>query len=251
MAAAPVSKRSTSVTAASTEPLSQQQIQAIAGEFFREGCVLIPGVLTACETSSLRDKTDQCAADPAIDPKHVSYAGDTFVLRRCHELDPLFRDMITRPAILEIVQAVLGPDASFNAMNVIRNEPGQAIARWHIDDVLEFPLPEAIPRFDPRIRMPVFWMTVQVALTDIDTIEHGPTQFVPGSHYSGRHPNSQEDPEFEGRPAKPVLCKAGDIYLTNHQCWHRGAPNVSSRSRYVMQIQYARKWADARFRGLA
>lgn len=240
-----------STTAASGDPYSQQEIQEIAGEFFREGCVLIPGVLTADETSALREKTDQCAADPAIDPKHVSYAGDTFVLRRCHEIDPLFRDMITRPSILGIVEAVLAPGAKFNAMNVIRNEPGQAIARWHIDDVLEFPLPDEIARFDPRIRMPVFWMTVQIPLTDIDGIEHGPTQFVPGSHYSGRQPSNQQDPEFEGRKAKPVLCKAGDVYLTNHQCWHRGAPNLSSRTRYVMQIQYAQKWADARFRGMA
>ncbi len=136
-------------------------------------------------------------------------------------------------------------------MNVIRNEPGQAISVWHVDDVLEFPLPEAIPRFDPRIRMPVFWLTVQCALSDIDTLEHGPTQFVPGSHYSGRRPPNQEEPTFEGRGPQALFCKAGDIYLTNHQCWHRGAPNTSDRIRYVMQIQYAQRWADARFKGLA
>jgi len=120
-----------------------------------------------------------------------------------------------------------------------------------VDDVLEFPLPEEIARFDARMRMPVFWMTVQVALSDIDGIEHGPTQFVPGSHYSGRQPNSQENPQFEEHDAQSVLCKAGDAYLTNHQCWHRGAPNLSNRTRYIMQLQYAQKWADARFKGAA
>ena len=99
--------------------------------------------------------------------------------------------------------------------------------------------------------MPVLWFTVQVALSDIDTIEHGPTQYVPGSHYSGRHPISQEDPAFEGQGPKSVFCKAGDIYFTNHQAWHRGAPNTSDRIRYVMQLQYAQRWADARFRGVA
>ena len=38
-----------------------------------------------------------------------------------------------------------------------------------------------------------------MALTDIDTIDQGPTQYVPGSHYSGRNPNDQDHPEFEGR----------------------------------------------------
>jgi ectoine hydroxylase-related dioxygenase (phytanoyl-CoA dioxygenase family) len=115
---------------------------------------------------------------------------------------------------------------------------------------VEFPLPPAIPRFDSRMRMPVFWMTIQVALSDIDSLQHGATQFVPTSHYSGRPPQS-ENPVFEGRSPISILCKAGDIYLTNHQCWHRGAPNQSDRTRYLMQLQFAQRWADARFKGLA
>jgi ectoine hydroxylase-related dioxygenase (phytanoyl-CoA dioxygenase family) len=99
--------------------------------------------------------------------------------------------------------------------------------------------------------MPVFWMTIQIALTDIDSVEHGATQFVPGSHYSGRRPEVGERPMFEGQGPIPILCKAGDIYLTNHQCWHRGGPNESNRTRYLMQLQFAQRWADARFKGLA
>ena len=66
---------------------------------------------------------------------------------------------------------------------------------------------------------------------DITRLEHGPTQYVPGSHYSGRPPASQEDPVFEGQGPKTVFCHAGDIYFTNHQTWHRGAPNTSNRTR--------------------
>ena len=98
----------------------------------------------------------------------------------------------------------------------------------------------------------VLGLTVQCALSDIETLEHGPTQFVPGSHYSGRYPpKGEEAPTFAGRGPTSLLCKAGDIYFTNHQCWHRGAPNTSDRTRYVMQLQYAQRWADARFRGVA
>ncbi|MEZ4869725.1 MAG: phytanoyl-CoA dioxygenase family protein [Caldilineaceae bacterium] len=224
-------------------------VAAIAETFFREGCVVIPQIFTDAEVAALRAKTDDYALNPDPASKHTSFAGDTFVLRYCHEIDPLFQAMTTRPAILAILEAVLGPNPKFNAMNVIRNEQGQAISRWHVDDVLEFPLPPEIPRFDARIRMPVLWLTVQVALSDIDQLDHGPTQFVPGSHYSGRKPPATL--EFEGQGPQAVFCKAGDIYLTNHQCWHRGAPNLSTRVRYVMQIQYAQAWADRRFRGVA
>lgn len=237
------------MTTATTTTLQADELTAIAEEFFREGGVRIPNVLSAAEVAALRAKTDEYAANPATASKHLTYAANAFVLRYCHELDPLFNAMITHEQIYKVAEAVLGPDARFNAMNVIRNGQGQAISRWHVDDVLEFPLPPDVPRFDARIRMPVLWMTVQVALSDIDTIEQGPTQFVPRSHYSGRLP--PETLEFEGQGPQSVFCKAGDIYLTNHQTWHRGAPNRSERVRYIMQIQYAKRWADRRFRGVA
>lgn len=237
------------MTTATTTILQPEALTAIADEFFREGGVRIPNVLSAAEVAALRAKTDEYAANPTTASKHLTYAANAFVLRYCQELDPIFNAMITHEQIYKVAEAVLGPDARFNAMNVIRNGQGQAISRWHVDDVLEFPLPPDIPRFDARIRMPVLWMTVQVALSDIDTIEQGPTQFVPRSHYSGRLP--PETLEFEGQGAQSVFCKAGDIYLTNHQTWHRGAPNLSERVRYIMQIQYAKRWADRRFRGVA
>lgn len=237
------------MSVANLTALTPQHASEIAEEFLREGGALIPGIFTAEEVAALRAKTDEYALNPDPKSKHTSYAGNAFVLRYCQEIDPLFQALITRPSILTIVEAVLGANPQFNAMNVIRNEPGQAISRWHVDDVLEFPLPPEIPRFDARIRMPVLWMTVQVALSDIDQLEHGPTQYVPTSHYSGRKPT--ETLEFDGHGPKSVFCKAGDIYLTNHQTWHRGAPNLSQRVRYVMQIQYAQRWADRRFRGVA
>jgi len=88
---------------------------------------------------------------------------------------------------------------------------------------------------------------VQMALSDIELIEHGPTQYVPVSHYSGRTPNSQDNPEFEGNNSVSIFCKAGDIYLQDPMCWHRGAPNNSDRTRYILQSQYAAPWAYWRF----
>jgi hypothetical protein len=234
------------------EPYSEARNREIAEEFHREGCVVVPGVLTPDEVRALRERTDQYFIDrESLPPRHVSYVHGAFVLRYGAELDPLYHAMVTQEPIFGMVTAVLGSQPRFNALNVIRNEPGQAISVWHVDDLLEHPLPPEIERFDARIRMPLLWFTVQVALSDIETIAHGPTQYVPGSHYSGRHPISQEEPTFEGQGPKSVFCRAGDIYFTNHQAWHRGAPNTSDRIRYVMQLQYAQRWADSRFRGLS
>jgi ectoine hydroxylase-related dioxygenase (phytanoyl-CoA dioxygenase family) len=240
----------TNVVPTFSYPAVEQVLPRLTEAFSREGSAVITGVLSADEVNMLRAKTDECAANPSTPKKHISYAGSTLILRRCHEMDPMFEALTTYEPVRRIAEAVLGPDPRFNAMNVIRNERGQAISRWHVDDVVEFPLPPQIPRFDPSMRMPVFWMTIQIALSDIDSLEHGATQFVPTSHYSGRPPEG-DNPVFEGLGPVAIVCKAGDIYLTNHQCWHRGAPNLTDRTRYLMQIQFAQRWADARFKGLA
>ena len=88
--------------------------------------------------------------------------------------------------------------ASFVVRTCLRNLPGLSIDRWHVDGSVHFPVTEEMPRHDPRLRMPVMWFTVQMALNDIDTIEEGPTQYVRGSHYSGRHPNDQDNPNSKG-----------------------------------------------------
>jgi len=236
----------------SIEPLSDARYSEIGEEFNRDGSALIQQVFTPEDVQALRDRTDDYFHRRDDIPKRfASYALNAFVLRNCAELDPLYASVLEHPIVKGLATTVLGPDPRFNALNVIRNEPGTAINVWHVDDVLELPLPDDIPRFDARIRLPVFWFTIQVALSDIDSIEHGPTQYVPTSHYSGRRPISQDNPRFEEFGPKEIYCKAGDVYLTNHQTWHRGAPNTSDRTRYVMQLQFAQRWADARFRGMA
>lgn len=225
-----------------------EQIACIAADYYRDGCAVIPGVLTADEVAALIATSDALIDDPAIATSgNLESVYGVSVLRYAYELAPIFREMAVNEKILSLMEAILGPDCRFNAINVLRSQEGEAISVWHVDDMVEFPLPEEVARFDPRIRMPTFWMTVQVALSDIDSLEHGPTQYVPGSHYSGRRPNSQENPEFEGRGPEAVLCKAGDVYLQNHQCWHRGAPNTSDRVRYIMQLQYSQRWVVPRF----
>lgn len=247
----------------SGEPFGVEKTRAIVEQLHRDGFAHIRGVLTSEEVSALRAKTDELFADPVLfdrtnpelaDPRYIQLgrhqeSGEElpFILRNTIELDPIFRDMLLREPILGIAEAVVGPDPKFCGQNVLRNLPGVAIERWHVDGQVHFPLPEGVSRHDLRIRMPVTWFTVQMALTDITSIEQGPTQYVPGSHYSGCDPNNQDHPEFEGKGPVSIFCKAGDIYLQDPQCWHRGAPNLSNETRYILQSQYAANWAYWRF----
>ncbi len=213
-------------------------VAEVVARFDRDGYALVPGFLGTGECADLRRRTDAIAESAAASDPH----GYSFVVQSPLRHDRVFAELFIREPVLSLVRAILHREVRFCGQNVIRNKPGQAVSFWHVDDHnrIDNPLPDEIPRWDPRIRLPVHWMTVQVALSDVLTMEDGPTEVVPGSHYAGRLPADMEHPEFEGRGPVPIFCHAGDAYLFNHQVWHRGAPNLSANTRYIMQLQYAR-----------
>lgn len=228
------------------KPYSPEETEKIKSDFLRDGYRHIPGVLSEDEVVALREAIDRLFADPVkTNDKFKFY--NPFVAVRLFEDDPIFEDMLTREPIISLVESILGKNCHLIANNVVRNAPGQAIDQHHVDDVLFFPVAEGMERHDPRLTMPVFLLTVQILLTDVPSMEYGPTEFVPGSHHSGRHPNDPKQPTFEGRGAVPIFCKAGDLYLHNGQCWHRGAPNTSNRTRYLLQQSYGMRFVSQRF----
>ena len=248
------------------KPFSEERTNQIISDFKRDGFALIPGVLEADEVKALRERTDHYFADPAADEGgYVEWTyrpaatverfrepppgerNTPFILRHINELDRIFCDVLVREPIIGLMESIFGPDPQQCGANVLYNDGTRAIDKWHMDDALFFPLPDDVPRHDPHIGLPILWLTVQIPLTDIESIENGPTQFVPGSHLSGRQPPEDGKAEFEGRSPESILCKAGDIYLHNPQCWHRGTPNTSGRPRYLMQQQYGPRWAFRRY----
>ena len=110
------------------EPFSEEKIQQIVEQFYRDGYVHIPGVLTPEEVSALRNRTDELLDDPVLAErtdlelactryvelrKHEASGEEMpFILRNTIELDQLFRDMLLREPILSLAEAVVGPGQS-------------------------------------------------------------------------------------------------------------------------------------------
>ena len=220
-----------------TQPLPETEVQEILERFHRDGYAVIRNVFSAEECATIRQLTDEIAERPSVQEASKGW----FVVRSPQDEDIAFTRLFIREPVYSLVQQILGPECRFCGQNVIRNQPGEAVSNWHVDDnnKLEHPLPPEIPRWPAGARLPLIWLSVQVALTDTETPDDGPTEIVPGSHYSGRlTPN--ENPIFEGKGVEPIFCQAGDIYLFNHQTWHRGRPNTGTKTRYLMQLQYGR-----------
>ena len=75
--------------------------------------------------------------------------------------------------------------------------------------------------------------------------ELGPTNFVTGSHNSGRSPNG--DTGWKGGEERSIICNAGDAVIFRSEVWHRGTANTSDENRYLLQVHYAYRMITQKF----
>ena len=234
-------------TREAAQPFSAEQTKEIIDRYNRDGYVHVPGVLTPGEVAAIKEAADRAFADPKAVANHNVSSPNDLAIVRLFEFDPLFVRLLTREPVISLMEALLGPQCHIIANNLVRNKPGVAIDSFHVDDVLWLPLPPEIPRFDARMTMPNYIVNAHFPLTDVPSDEYGPTQVVPGSHYSGRNHNDPKNPTWEGRGPVSMLARAGDMYLQHPQAWHRGAPNTSDRVRYLYQQAWGMRFISQRF----
>ncbi len=221
-------------------PLPAAEQAAVVEGFMRDGCYRLPGLL-AGEADELREAVDGLFALPLAEQGDAS---DEILRFRAFEHDRRFRDLLVREPLISIVEAILGANCHMISQNVLRTPPGRAIDQWHVDEALYFPLPEDMPRHP--MALPVLVLTVFVLLSEVPDEAAGPTQIVPGSCWSGRHPPIREPIAFQGRGPLSLLGHAGDCYLMHNQCWHRGSPNTSASTRYLIGTNYGRRFVSQR-----
>ena len=205
-----------------------------AGEFDRQGYLILPGLLDAALLASARAESvaicrgDRGAIDGVVPAAELD--DDETVLRRylCihfpHKVSALARDLARLPAAVRALNAVFGPNVKMvQSMLFIKSEgkPGQA---WHQDET-------HIPTRDRSLA------AVWIALDDA-TVENGCLWVIPDSHRAGvLYPDrEQDDPRFDctreaygfryrQEDAVPVELKAGSALVFEGYLLHRSMPN--------------------------
>ncbi len=84
-------------------------------------------------------------------------------------------------------------------------------------------------------------------------MEAGPTGVIRRSHTSGQHPPldrmDDDDLEWNGERAVPLLAEAGDVALFVSDIWHRRLPSQpDDPGRFFLQIHYGRRDLAQRLR---
>lgn len=213
---------------------STGQLQALHDQ----GFALLPGVVDAGRVAALRAAIDD------LRPQHWDYSGLVDHYKCVFNRDPLWLPYLDLPGVIELAEAALGADCHVIGQTAWRCHPGFIGAGLHLD-YLVMELPQILLE-DPAFHLPMQICTAQLYLSDIDE-ELCPTLVIPGSHRAGRPPRAGERC-WRGRPAQPVLCRAGDVLFLRSELWHAGSRNrTADRSRYLLQIHYGRRMVAQKF----
>jgi ectoine hydroxylase-related dioxygenase (phytanoyl-CoA dioxygenase family) len=216
---------------------SPAEIAAWVEAFHRDGYVFIPDVLPPELCDTLRgDLERQLVGDDS----------NTACRTRMFETSRANLDLFDLEPIVTLAEAILGEDRIYgtNTAHVVHNNSfrtknGGGWSGWHQDDSAHFVCTDGKP--PTNIHLPCLLMTCNYYLTDQETAQHCCGQVIPGSHKWGLQlPSELKGTQWEDQI---VSCggKKGSAMVFNCQVYHRGAPNLSDRTRYVTQVTYGRK----------
>ena len=202
----------------------------------RDGFLAPVAALTPAQASDYREKLE--AFERSVGGPLTSDRTDPRYRSRTHVLLAWVHELVRHPAILDAVEALIGPDILVYTSTWFIKEPqSPAIAAWH-QDATYFGL------------RPYVHVTAWLALTDA-TAGNGCMEFLPGSHQRGQLPHragvvassvnragQAVVVEIDDAPAVHAPLRAGEFSLHHTLCLHRSQPNRSAGRRIGLAISY-------------
>jgi ectoine hydroxylase-related dioxygenase (phytanoyl-CoA dioxygenase family) len=232
--------RSDSLSSSLTYSDPTTPLPALLDRLQTDGYVILPALLPAAQVAAIR-----AALEPHLQgllPGRNDFEG--FRSERVYALlakSPVFADLAAHPLVLDVCEALLGPNFMLSACLAINTHPGETVQPLHYDDSFY-----QVPRPRPPYGISAFWTI------DEFTADNGPTEIIPGSHRWGEQAHRGDAPGLtpgyeqivdEDHPGlTQVLMPAGSLMLAMGTLWHRGGANRSNASRLLITPQYCVAW---------
>jgi len=222
----------------------------------REGYVVLRSVFDAAAVDGLRQEIDEVFDTVPPDLRSDRWTAEHYEPFRYEMLNrsAACQSAVAHPAILEVIEPLLGEDCHVIANTAWRQPPEENSHGgrfWHIDSGPHVPRPADV-RWDERIPYPVFAVAAHIMLLDCP-LEAGPTGVLARSHMSGQAPprDRMDDDSltWDGQAAVPITMAAGDVGLFVSDLWHRRLPTgPGDPGRYFLQCHYGRRDLAQRLR---
>lgn len=149
--------------------------------------------------------------------------------------------ILTHPAILDIVESLIGPEILAHPQFNIRPKlPNQdtSVVPWHQD--LGYLQPDAADTFMVNFWIPLVDATVENGCMEVIATSHKAplinhvTGLGPGRNFKG----IVDDALPEGEQA-PCPVPLGGVLLVQHKTIHRSTPNLSDHVRWSLDLRYS------------
>jgi ectoine hydroxylase-related dioxygenase (phytanoyl-CoA dioxygenase family) len=236
--------------------LARGDAPAASAQLEAEGYVVVRDVFDTDEVKALVADVDRVFAEYPPDERVPGKPDGHWVPFRYEMLNRsrVVQAAIGRREVLDVIEPLLGEDCHVIANTAWRQPPEESSHGgrfWHIDSGPHVPRPADVP-WDERIPYPVFAIATHILLMD-SPLEAGPTGVLPRSHRSGQPPPfdrmTDDDLEYEGQRAVPLVARAGDVLLFVSDVWHRRlASGPGDPGRYFVQCHYGRRDLAPRLR---
>jgi hypothetical protein len=224
-------------------------VPAASGDLQEHGFALLPSVFTSEEVEALATEISGVFDTVEPDIRSTRVSDNHFEPFRYEMLNrsALAQSAIAHPAILSVIEPLLGEDCHVIANTAWRQPPDDSRHGgrfWHLDAGPHIPRSPEIP-WDDRIPYPIFAIACHIFLMDCPR-ECGPTGVIPGSHKSGQAPpRDRADDEsltWNGIGIEPIIAKAGDVSLFVSDVWHRRMNSLpGDPGRFFLQCHYGRR----------
>lgn len=216
----------------------------------RDGHYLLRGAYAPEEIARLREEIIAVYRDVPADLRAGRTSAENAQMFRYQMFNrsALCQEAIARPAVLEILEPLLGGDCHAISCTAWRNPPGNAHAprgqEWHIDGGPHLPRDKST-EWPAEIPYPIFVVATHVYLQDV-RLEDGPTAVIPGTHTTGRPPPCAQvwdlDLPYRGRSCEAHVARAGDVGFFVSEVWHRRLPPAETAlGRFFLQTNYGRR----------
>ena len=164
--------------------------------------------------------------------------GSLHYINKIHTAMASANELATSPAVLDIVESLIGPDILlYNSTYIIKEPSTAAYVAWH-QDLTYWGLADD----DAQVSM---WLAIAPA-----PVEAGCMLMVPGSHKSGRAEHverpgddnvlllGQQILDVNESAARPCPLKPGEASFHHGWTIHTSAPNTTSNRRIGLNVQY-------------
>jgi ectoine hydroxylase-related dioxygenase (phytanoyl-CoA dioxygenase family) len=214
-------------------------------EFFAEnGYLVVEGVFSPEEVTGFQRGCDAISAQArgltaSTDRLKMKVFEDNIKLVQQvgdpHEMSGLWLDLVKDTRLLDMTEALLGPNLMVYYSQLMMKAPRQGFtAPWHQDFA-----------FFPHGKAEILACTVAI---DDNTLENGCIRVIPGSHRLGliNHYNRdgvftgivQDESAFDASSEVALTTKAGSVIFWHSLTLHSSHPNRTDKPRRALVIEY-------------